>query len=136
MQGTTTGDKNEILWQHNINYQTLPEQFKKASGSAHMQALTSLSLPCFPCMHSLLSVCAAKQGGSVHDDVNTAVGVRQFCYQSPALQGTVIVRRKQAQVVKERADGTPVERQVSRVVLQHVDIITESFWDMHPDILK
>ncbi len=29
LQGTTTGDKNEILWQHGINYQSLPEQFKK-----------------------------------------------------------------------------------------------------------
>ena len=40
MQGTTTGDKNEILWQHNVNYQTLPEQFKKASGYAAMYAQT------------------------------------------------------------------------------------------------
>ncbi|KAL3133354.1 hypothetical protein ABBQ38_007227 [Trebouxia sp. C0009 RCD-2024] len=79
LKGTTTGDKNEILWQHNVNYQTLPEQFKK---------------------------------------------------------GTVITRHRQAQVVKERANGTPVERQVSVVVLQHVDIIADSFWDMHPDILK
>jgi tRNA(His) 5'-end guanylyltransferase len=31
LQGTTTGGKNEILWQHGINYQSLPEQFKKVS---------------------------------------------------------------------------------------------------------
>lgn len=31
LQGTTTGDKNEILWQHGINYHNLSEQFKKAS---------------------------------------------------------------------------------------------------------
>lgn len=37
LQGTTTGDKNEILWQHNVNYQNLPEQFKKVSGhSGHV----------------------------------------------------------------------------------------------------
>lgn len=29
MQGTTTADKNELLWKHNVNYQTLPEQMKK-----------------------------------------------------------------------------------------------------------
>lgn len=52
------------------------------------------------------------------------------------MQGTVIVRQKQAQVVKERADGTPVERQVSVVVLQHIDIISDSFWDEHPEILS
>ena len=52
------------------------------------------------------------------------------------MQGTVIVRQKQAQVVKERADGTPVMRQVSTVVLKHVDIISESFWDTHPDVLR
>ena len=52
------------------------------------------------------------------------------------MQGTVIVRQKQAQVIKERADGTPVERQVSMVVLHHIDIISDLFWDMHPDVLR
>ena len=43
LQGTTTGDKNEILWQHNVNYQTLPEQFKKVTSymPMHAQALTN-----------------------------------------------------------------------------------------------
>ena len=32
LQGTTTADKNELLWKHNINYQSLPEQMKKVCG--------------------------------------------------------------------------------------------------------
>ena len=60
LQGTTTGDKNEILWQHNVNYQTLPEQFKKASEYAHMH-LKHLKVSCLPvCMPALLLSCAAK----------------------------------------------------------------------------
>lgn len=57
-------------------------------------------------------------------------------YQAPSAQGTVIIRQRQAQVVKERADGTPVERQVSTVALQHVDIISDSFWNEHPEVLS
>ncbi|KAL0055109.1 hypothetical protein WJX82_007102 [Trebouxia sp. C0006] len=79
LKGTTTGDKNEILWQHGINYQGLPEQFKK---------------------------------------------------------GTVITRHKQAQVVKKKPDGTPVERMVMTPVLSHIDIIADAFWEANSDILQ
>lgn len=51
------------------------------------------------------------------------------------LQGTVIIREKRAQVVKQRADGTPVERQVATPVLVHVDIISDAFWEAHQGIL-
>ncbi|KAL0035230.1 hypothetical protein WJX79_007502 [Trebouxia sp. C0005] len=79
LKGTTTGDKNEILWQHGINYQSLPEQFKK---------------------------------------------------------GTVITRHKQAQIVKRKPDGTPVERMVMTAVLSHIDIIADAFWEANIDILQ
>ena len=36
LQGTTTGDKNELLWKHQINYQTLPAQFRKVYGDCVM----------------------------------------------------------------------------------------------------
>ena len=80
--------------------------------------------------------CVPEQGGSRHDEGHDAVGYVVCCDQSPSVQGTVIVRQKQAQVVKERPDGTPVKRQVSVVALQHTDIISDSFWDMHPDVLR
>ena len=52
------------------------------------------------------------------------------------MQGSVIVRHKHAQVVKERADGSPVERQVVVPIVEHVDIISDGFWEAHPEILK
>ncbi len=52
------------------------------------------------------------------------------------LQGTVITRHKQAQVVKQKSDGTPVERMVMTPVLSHIDIIADAFWVANIDILQ
>ncbi len=52
------------------------------------------------------------------------------------LQGTVITRHKQAQVVKKKPDGTPVERMVMTPVLSHIDIIADAFWEANSDILQ
>jgi len=52
------------------------------------------------------------------------------------LQGTVITRHKQAQVVKQKLDGTPVERMVMTPVLSHIDIIADAFWEANLDILQ
>ena len=51
------------------------------------------------------------------------------------MQGTVIIRQKQMQVVKHQADGTPVERLVMAPLVLHDDIISETFWEQHVDIL-
>lgn len=79
LKGTSTGDKNEILWLHQINYQLLPEQFRK---------------------------------------------------------GTTIIRQKQMQVVKHQTDGTPVERLVITPLVLYEDIISDSFWEQHGDVLQ
>ena len=44
MQGTSTGDKNEILWLHKINYQLLPEQFRKVL----IRQLSAMSRAAYP----------------------------------------------------------------------------------------
>ena len=51
------------------------------------------------------------------------------------LQGTVIMKKSEAQTIKQRADGTPVMRMVTAPVLSHVDIIADTFWEAHADIL-
>ena len=62
LQGTTTGDKNEILWQHGVNYHNLSEQFKKASCRlAKSNNWSPYSAPCdctyayHPCPGAVLS---------------------------------------------------------------------------------
>lgn len=62
LQGTTTGDKNEILWQHKVNYQTLPEQFKKVTKHLPLHALALCKLFILP------MICVPGQGGSMHDE--------------------------------------------------------------------
>lgn len=61
LQGTSTGGKNEILWHHEINYQTLPEQFKKVTG--HLPLHFANHLPLSSC-----HFCVPEQGGSMHDE--------------------------------------------------------------------
>ena len=48
----------------------------------------------------------------------------------------MITRHKQAQVVKQKLDGTPVERMVMTPVLSHIDIIADAFWEANLDILQ
>jgi hypothetical protein len=45
------------------------------------------------------------------------------------------VRQKVPVLKKLAADGTPVERLQTQVVVLHCDIIQQSFWDAHPHIL-
>ena len=51
-------------------------------------------------------------------------------------QGTTIIRQKQMQVVKHQIDGTPVERLVMTPLMLHEDIISDSFWEQHGDLLQ
>jgi hypothetical protein len=50
-------------------------------------------------------------------------------------QGSVLVRQKVPVVKKLAEDGTPVERLQAQVVVLHCDIIQQSFWDAHPQVL-
>ena len=53
-----------------------------------------------------------------------------------AVQGSVILRRKEPTVVKHTADARPVYRDVSSPVVLHCDIISDSFWHEHAGILE
>jgi len=129
LQGTTTGDKNEILWQHGINYQSLPEQFKKVS----FWMSEFVSAPCY--VHALWHICNGLQLQTILQcDAVFDVAYGRHCWVH--LQGTVITRHKQAQVVKQKPDGTLVERMVMTPVLSHIDIIADAFWEANPDTLQ
>ena len=39
-------------------------------------------------------------------------------------------------MVKHGEDGQPVQRSVSAPTVCHADIISQSFWDAHPQILN
>jgi hypothetical protein len=51
------------------------------------------------------------------------------------MQGSVLYRSRQVRTVKHSEDGQPVQRSVSAPSVCHADIISQSFWDAHPDIL-
>ncbi|KAK9908363.1 hypothetical protein WJX75_006745 [Coccomyxa subellipsoidea] len=50
-------------------------------------------------------------------------------------KGSVVIRSKEQKTKKHARDGTPVLREVSEVVVIHDDIIGNSFWKGHPDLL-
>jgi hypothetical protein len=47
----------------------------------------------------------------------------------------VLVRTRERVVAKTLPDGTPVERERPGVAVLHTDIISDAFWEQHPDIL-
>ena len=51
------------------------------------------------------------------------------------LQGSVVLRTKLTTTVKLLEDGTPVLRDVKSPTVCHDDIISNTFWDEHPELL-
>jgi tRNA(His) guanylyltransferase len=50
-------------------------------------------------------------------------------------KGSTIVRRAVQVVVKEKEDGTKVERMQQQLVVLYCDIMKQTFWDEHPELL-
>ena len=47
----------------------------------------------------------------------------------------MILRTKSSRVVDHLVDGTPVEQETNAPTVCHDDIISNSFWDQHPELL-
>ncbi|KAK3234087.1 hypothetical protein CYMTET_55653 [Cymbomonas tetramitiformis] len=64
----------------------------------------------------------------------------QFCINYNDLdplyrKGSIVLRKREMQEVKQKADGTPVMRERSKLVVIHDDMIRDSFWQEHPHLL-
>jgi hypothetical protein len=57
------------------------------------------------------------------------------CGPAAPVQGSVLIRRRVRTVVKQRDDGTPVERERLQLCVLHSDLIGPQFWDAHADLL-
>ena len=53
-----------------------------------------------------------------------------------SLQGSVVFREVQTVKVKHSADGKAVMREKALPRVVHEDIISRSFWEAHPEILR
>ena len=87
---------------------------------------------CMPCDTSAMACNFKFRHTILQCDAMFHVVYGRHCW----VQGTVITRHKQAQVVKQKLDGTPVERMVMTPVLSHIDIIADAFWEANVDILQ
>ena len=47
----------------------------------------------------------------------------------------MVLRTKLRTIVNHLEDGTPVEHEVNAPTVCHDDIISNSFWDQHPELL-
>ena len=50
-------------------------------------------------------------------------------------KGSILLRERHPEQVKELPDGTPVVRPRTRVVILHDDLIGDAFWSAHPELL-
>jgi len=55
------------------------------------------------------------------------------CYR--CLQGSTIIRAPVV-VKKQRENGAIVERECIQPTVMYIDIIRDSFWEEHPEVLK
>jgi len=53
----------------------------------------------------------------------------------PPVQGSVVLRQRGRAVVKQREDGSSVERERVQLAVLHTDLIGQGFWDERPELL-
>jgi tRNA(His) guanylyltransferase len=113
LQGTVSGDKNEILWsKFGINYNNEPEIFRKGSVVFREYAL-----------EPPLSAGNGTAGGKKSVDCG-----RDEEKEEENEEGSDI----QAPVSKTQADKMSKARRKAKVVTKHVDIIRDEFWAQRP----
>ena len=109
LNGTVSGDKNEILWSRfGINYNNEPDLYKKGSVVSREYA------PEIPA--------GTKDGVRVEREEEGAVGAED----SDEADGV------QESISKTQAEKLRKARRKARVVTKHVDIIRDDFWNQRP----
>lgn len=127
LKGTVSSDKNEILFsQYGINYNNEPEIWKKGS-VIYRDFRVEAALPVASSTSSSAVAAGAADAG---DEVSTG--------PPPASTTTVkssAGESKPKPLSKTQAEKERKRRQKARVVVEHVDIIKDAFWDARPWIL-
>jgi tRNA(His) guanylyltransferase len=81
----------------------------------------------------------ARLAGTLADEKNEILfsehGTNYAALPARHRRGSVLHRLRQQTVVKTQPDGTPVSRLRTRVVVEHVDIIADGWWEDHPHLL-
>lgn len=157
-QGTVSGDKNEILFSRfGINYNNEPEVWKKGTVvyravSPRFHLLSSLPHPfipyLFPLLPSYISLSSSRfppylfSNNNKYDDPPEASPSPSIS-QNPSLQDsstktkpyTSNSKAKSKQPSKTQLEKEKKRRQKARVVVEHTDIIKDTFWELRPWIL-
>ena len=136
MQGTQTDFKNELLYaSFGINYSTLPARVRKVTlscacmtTSAAQAWLMHILMPALRVYRQDLKCAAAAYHSFLKDRHTLLTG-------HGLLQGSVVLPTKLTTTVKLLEDGTPVLREVKSPTVSHDDIISNTFWDEHPELL-
>lgn len=123
VQGSDAGVKNELLFSRfGINYSHLPDQFRKVRC-------------CRRCTRPGVRLGKASQRGTrgqrTWGPLPTHAGTRPRRWA----QGSIVLRQRQLVAVKQRADGTAVERERQQLAVLHGDLIGDAFWENRPELL-
>lgn len=111
LKGTVSSDKNEILFsRYGINYNDEPEMFRKGSVVFREHEL--------------------EEPGKVHGNGTDAVEV------GSRVEASTEVPEEAAVPSKTRAEKSRKARVKTKVIVEHVDIIKDEFWEKRPWILS
>ena len=109
LQGTFSSDKNEILWKYGVNYNNEPEMFRKGSVVFREYEL--------------------QEPRDANGNENGSVE------QSPTAEASTDIPEQDAVLSKTQLEKMRRARAKARVVIEHIDIIKEEFWEKRPWIL-
>jgi tRNA(His) guanylyltransferase len=111
LKGTVSSDKNEILFsRYGINYNNEPEMFRKGSAVFREYEL--------------------EEPGKVHRNGTDAVEV------GSRVEASTEVPEEDAIPSKTQAEKLRKARIKTKVIIEHVDIIKDEFWEKRPWILS
>ena len=121
MQGTQTGFKNQLLFERfGINYNQLPEQFKKVRSRQHSRTHCSVDTP--RAVTSRLPSSSAPAPNRPQ--------TRECC----CVQGSVVTWQASAEEAPY-SGARPLGKRKQVLTVQHVDLIQDAFWESNPDLL-
>ena len=116
LQGTLAADKNEILFSRfNMNYNNEPEIYKK--GSVVFRDVSRLAFRC----------CKGRADALQYELVDP--GTHKVAETTDALAEPIQQSKTQTENDKKR-------RAKARIVVEHLDIIKDDFWNRRPWILS
>lgn len=141
LQGTTADVKNNLLFEEfKINYNDLPQIFRKGSVIYRKKVETSISIPQCDQWRDILHghivesrcLCQESSVSTTRDYTGVRFRVNSWSLNWQLTRPGFL----QVEEVVKVENGEDIKRPRVRVAIEHEDIIRDNFWTNHPYILS